>query len=243
MLQQSNHPALADENRLKASDYHPEEQLCHQPLETEVQLGKSESLDIFAALNRLEETILNSPRLPLTGKTMVNEDELLEQLDTIRLRLPEIVATAQEILQYKDLIIREAQQQVQQVLIEANQRAYQVANELGIVDRSEQEARQIRQIAIAECEQLRQQTITEIERVRNHNIQEMERMRQQVTIECQEIQSGADEYADQILHNMEYQLTDVLQAIQRGRKRLNIESSSLHELQVSERELTHLDDR
>ena len=239
MLQQSNHPVLTAENRSIVGDYAPEERLYQQPVGTEIKAEKIAAPDIFAAINHLEETILNSPRLPLTGKTMVNEDELLEQLDTIRLRLPEIVATAQEILQYRDRLIRETQQQVQQLLTEANQCAYQVANELGIIDRSEQEAHQIRQIAIAECEQLRQQTIAEIERVRNHNIQEMERMRQQVTIECQAIQAGADEYADRILHNMEYQLTDVLQAIQRGRQRLNIEAASCHESQPSERELTH----
>ncbi len=243
MLQQSNHPVLVEDNRLSSADYAPEQRIYQQPIEPEIKQEKIASPDIFAAINRLEETILNSPRVPLTGKTMVNEDELLEQLDTIRLRLPEIVATAQEIIQYRDRLIRETQQQVQQLLTEANQRAYQVANELGIIDRSEQEADRIRQMAIAECEQLRQQTIVEIERVRNHNIQEMERMRQQVTIECQEIQAGADEYADRILHNMEHQLTDVLQAIQRGRQRLNIEAASFHESQPLEQELTHLDDR
>jgi cell division septum initiation protein DivIVA len=238
MLQQSFHPALADETSSSVSDYRrPTE------IEAEVKLAKAESPVMFEAIDRLEETILNSPRVPLTGKTMVNEEELLEQLDTIRLSLPEIVATAQQILDYKDRIIDEAQQQVQQILAEANQRAYQVANELGIIDRSEQEANQIRQMAIAECEQLRQQTITEVERVRNHSIQELERMRQQVTIECQEIQDGADEYADRILHTMEYQLTDVLQSIQRGRQRLHIESDALRDSQLSARESIDLDDR
>jgi predicted GNAT family acetyltransferase len=216
MLQQSFHPALADETISNIADYRHVEMDTHP-----VQI---DAPDVFVAIDRLEETIFNSPRLPLTGKTMVNEEELLEQLDAIRVNLPEIVATAQEIIQYKNQIVREAQQQVQQILAEANQRAYQVANELGIIDRSEQEARQIRQMTIAECEHLRQQTVTEVERVRNHNIQEMERMRQKVTSECQEIQDGADEYADRVLHNMEYQLTDILQAIQRGRQRLNTES-------------------
>ena len=219
MLQQAFHPALADETYSSMADYPP-------PNEAEAKSVAVDAPAIFAAIDRLEETILNSPRVPLTGKTMVDEEELLAQLDTIRLNLPEIITTAQEILDYKDRLISETQQQVQQILAKANQRAYQVANELGIIDRSEQEANHIRQMAMAECEHLRQQTISEVERIRTHNIQEMERMRQQVMIECQEIQAGADEYADRILHNMEYQLTDVLQAIQRGRKRLNIESES-----------------
>jgi cell division septum initiation protein DivIVA len=235
MLQQSFHPALADETPTNIADY------CS--IETEFKPVRLDSPDIFAALDRLEETILNSPRVPLTGKTMINEQEILEHLDSIRSNLPEIVATAKEILQYKDRIVAEAQQQVQQILADANQRAYQVANELGIIDRSEQEARQIRQIAISECEQLRQQTITEVERVRNHNIQEMERMRQQTIVECQQIQDGADEYADRVLHDMEHQLNDVLQSIQRGRQRLNSESDSLPQSHSSERDLASSDKR
>jgi predicted GNAT family acetyltransferase len=236
MLQQSFDPALTAEIHSSIADY-------PQTIQVEPNSAELDSPAIFAAIDRLEETILNSPRVPLTGKTMVDEEELLEQLDTIRLNLPEVVTTAKEILQYKEQIISETQQQVQQILAEANQRAYQVANELGIIDRSEQEADRMRQITISECEQLRQKTTLELERVRHHSLQEMERMRQQVTIECQEIQDGADEYADRILHNMEYQLTDVLQAIQRGRKRLNIESESFHNSQLAERELTHLSDR
>jgi hypothetical protein len=221
MLQQSNHPALALETHSTVSATPLPEWHYPKPIEPEANPLQVEYPSVFAAIDRLEEAILNSPRIPLTGKTMVNEEELLEQLDLIRLNLPEIVATAQEILQYKDRAIKEAQQQVQQILAEANQRAYQVANELGIIDRSEREASQIRQLAIAECEQLRQQTLVEIERAHDRNLQEIERMREQVTIECHQMQAGADEYADRVLHNMEYQLTDILQAVQRGRQRLN----------------------
>lgn len=221
MLQQSFHPVLADDNYT----YTPE----NRTIEAEVIPVSVESPNVFVALDRLEETILNSPRVPLTGKTMVNEDEILEQLDAIRLNLPDVVAMAQEILQYKEQIIKDAQQQVQQIVADANQRAYHVANELGIIERSEREANQMRQVAIAECEQLRQQAVAEVERVRHHNIQEMERMRQKTTLECQQIQDGADEYADRILHSMENQLSDILQAIQRGRQKLDREAVALRQ--------------
>jgi vacuolar-type H+-ATPase subunit H len=213
MLQQTHYRSIAEDVPPKGLDYHP--------IETEIRPINLESSAVFAALDRLEERILNSPRLPLTGKTIIVEEELLEQLDTIRMHLPEVVAAAQEIVRYKERLIKEAQQQVQQILAEANQRAYQVANELGIIDRAECEASQIRQATLSECEQLRQQTAIEVQRVSERHFQDIERMREQVKIECQQIQDGADEYADRVLHNMEYQLSDILQAIQRGRQRLN----------------------
>jgi predicted GNAT family acetyltransferase len=236
MLQPSFNPVLADDNY----DYTPD----NRAIEAEVIPVKVESPNVFAALDRLEETLLNSPRVPLTGKTVVNEDELLEQIDAIRLNLPDVVAMAQEILQYKEQIIRDAQQQVQQILADANQRAYHVANELGIIERSEREAHQLRQVALAECEQLRQQAVAEVERVRHHNIQEIDRMRQKTAIECQQIQDGADEYADRILHNMEHQLSDILQAIQRGRQKLDRESVALRQNESTVPELaSRVDER
>ena len=213
MLQQTHYRSLTEDIPRKSFDY--------RPIETEIRPKNLESSAVFTALDRLEERILNSPRVPLTGKTVVVEEELLAQIDTIRMNLPEVIAAAQEIVRHKDRLIKEAQQQVQQILAEANQRAYQVANELGIIDRAEREASQIRQETLSECEQLRQQTAIEAQRVTELHFQDIERMREQVKIECQQIQDGADEYADRVLHNMEYQLSDILQAIQRGRQRLN----------------------
>jgi cell division septum initiation protein DivIVA len=195
-------------------------------VETEAAPATFESLDVFAAIECLETKILQSPRVPLTGKTMVNEDELLEQLDSIRLNLPEIVMTAHEVVRYKEHLIHEAQQQVQQIIAEAHQHAYQVANELGIIERAEQEARQIRHIAVTECEQLRQQTLMEAQRASDLNSQEMERLRARVTKECQQIQEGADEYADRVLREMEERLGETMQVIQRGRHRLKPDNSN-----------------
>jgi cell division septum initiation protein DivIVA len=225
MLQQYFHKTLADSNITA---------LQVNRLSSEIEAGsiEEESLGVFTAIELLEEKILNSPRVPLTGKTMVNEEELLEQLDLIRLKLPEVIIAAQEILQYKQQITTEAQKQVQHALIEANHRADRITNELGIIELSKHEANQIRQAAIVECEQFRQQTIAELEQ-----------MRQEVIAECQQIQSGADEYADQVLHNMQCQFTDVLQTVQRGRKRLERDAIARKNSQPQGQELVDLGDR
>lgn len=225
MLQKLSHPALAAATHASSSDDPPEPLYIQRSVETKFKPPQLDAGSVFAAIDRLEESILNSPRVPLTGKTMVNEEELLEQLDTIRLNLPEIIALAQSIVESKERLMKEARQQIQQIVAEANQRADRVANELGIIDRSKQEARQIRQMAIAESEHLRQQTIVEVERLRNYHIQEIEQMRNKAMAECQQIQDGADEYADRVLHDMEDRLTDVLQAIQQGRQRRNADYS------------------
>jgi cell division septum initiation protein DivIVA len=246
MLQQSYHQTLVDHS---SSTSREDSQQILSPKNTapteidSISIGL-ESPDIFKAIDRLEERILNSPRVPLTGKTLVDEEVLLEQLDAMRLSLPEVVTTAREILEYKRQIVREAQQQAQQILDDASHHAELIGHELGIVERAEQEAGQIRQIAIAECDRLRQQTIAELQQLHACQSRELSQMRQEVVAECHQIQAGADEYADRVLHNMEYQLKDLLQSIQRGRQCLNRDADTLRIVTPpSELEVTSLSDR
>jgi vacuolar-type H+-ATPase subunit H len=253
MLQQSYHQALIEQGIAATPDRHQMRSRSVRDAESPKNIATTEfdantielgSPDIFGAIDRLEERILNSPRVPLTGKTMVDEEVLLEQLDAMRLSLPEVVTTAREVLEYKHQIVREAQQQAQHILDEANRCAVQVSNELGIVERAEQEARQIRQQALAECEQLRQQALDDIQQLHDCQTRELGLMRQEVTAQCHQIQVGADEYADRVLHNMEYQLKDMLQSIQRGRQYLTQDANTLRIVTPpSDLEVASLSDR
>lgn len=246
MLQQSYHQTLVDQS---ISPHPVDRQQLRSPKNSatteidSISIGL-ESPDIFRAIDRLEERVLNSPRIPLTGKTMVDEELLLEQLDAIRLSLPEVVTTAREVLEYKHQIVRDAQQQAQHLLDEASHCAERISNELGIVDRAEQEATHIKQMALAECEQLRQQALSELQQLQDRQARELGQMRQEVVAECQQIQSGADEYADRVLHNIEYQLKDLLQSIQRGRQYLNRDADALRIVTpLADLEVTSLSDR
>ncbi len=177
--------------------------------------------ELLSEFSRFEELLLNSPRLPLTGKTMVGEDALLEQMDFIRSNLPQALQTAQDILHQRDRILRGAEQQAQQHIATAHQQAFQIANELGIVDRARAEAHQIKQIAQSECEQLHQQTLFDLDQCRAQYTQDIEQLRQQSLMECQQIQQNADAYADQVLQNLEEQLRELHAKIRRGRQHLN----------------------
>jgi vacuolar-type H+-ATPase subunit H len=166
-------------------------------------------LVLISELNRLEEMLLTSPKVPLTGKSMVAEDALIEQLDFIRAAMPSALASAQEIVGQRDRILREAHVQAQQILAAAEQKAFQLSNELGIVDRAKEEAERVRQQILAEAERERQQVC-----------QEMEEIRQQVSAECLQIQRGADEYSDSVLQSIDEHLGEIQAKIRRGRKHL-----------------------
>ncbi len=145
----------------------------------------------------------------MTRWTWVDEEQLLEQLDLVRLSLPEAFHEAEAIARQKDEIFLHAEQYAQEVIETAERQAAQILNEMGILQRAEMEAQQIRQQALAE-----------IERMRRQAQQDLEEMQRLAIAECEEIQAGADEYADRVLKEMELQLSEMMRVVRNGRQQL-----------------------
>lgn len=199
---------------------------------TEASASGPKSVDIQQELNRLEEMILASPRIPLSRKTLVDEERLLDQLDLVRLHLPTVFQEAQAIVQQKQEILLEAEQYAQDLIQAAEARAAQILNEMDIIRQAELQARQIQQQVQQECIAAQEQNIAEINQMHAQAQQELEEMRQQAIAESEDIQRGADEYADRVLQNIEQQINDILRIIHNGRQQLRPETSLTKE-QVS----------
>jgi cell division septum initiation protein DivIVA len=177
-------------------------------------------VDIQQELNQLEEIILGSPRVPFSGRTLVDEDQLLDQLDAIRLNLPPAFRQAVQVLQQRDTILAEADRYAQDLIQAAEQQAAQILNEMGLVQQAEQIARQIQTQAQAECDQLRATVLAEVDQIKQKSQQDWEAQRQSALQEQSIIQQEADAYADRVLFQVEQQLSQMLQIIQNGRSQL-----------------------
>ncbi|MFW6359611.1 MAG: DivIVA domain-containing protein [Chroococcales cyanobacterium] len=164
--------------------------------------------------------ILESPRLPLVGRTIIDEDQLLDQLDLVRINLPEAFAQALEILRQRDEILQQAQEYGEDLIAAAERSAAQILDETRIIQQAELQARRIREQVKRECEELQEQTLSEVEQMRLESLQELDQLRQLALAECEDIQEGADDYADSVLVNIEQQLTDMLRVIRNGREKL-----------------------
>jgi hypothetical protein len=200
-----------------------------ESLESEAEwsnLRDPQALKFLQELSHLEELLLKSPRVPLTGKAMVAEDEIIEHLDFIRSRLPAALEVAQSIVNQQEVILSSAEQQAQRQLAAAQQQAFQLSNELGIVDRAKAEATEIHQGVMAECTAARDQLRQEVEQVRRQHLQEMDHIRQQALAEAQEIRRGADEYADRVLQAIDSQLGEIQAKVRRGRQHLSSAATS-----------------
>lgn len=157
-------------------------------------------------------------------RTLIDEEALLDQLDLVRINLPQAFTEAVEIVRQKEEILLQAEEYAQDIIEEAQQRAAQIVDEMGIVRQAELEAGQIRASVQQEYEQIQQSTLAEIEQMRRQAHQEIEQLRQMALAECEDIQDGADEYADAVLSNIEQQLNQMLRVIRNGRQQLDGEA-------------------
>ena len=186
----------------------------------------SGSIDIHQELNRLEEIVVGSPRIPLTRRTLVDEEQLLDHLDLVRLHLPAAFQVAQNIVYQQEEILLQAEQYAKEIRLRAEQhaeeiiqvaeaRAVQILNDvLNIYSAQERKVQQ-------ECVAAQDQTRHEIDQMRRQFQQELEEMRLSAIAESEDIQRGADEYADAVLRNIEQQLNSMLQIIHNGRQQLH----------------------
>ncbi|MEA5564629.1 DivIVA domain-containing protein [Anabaena sp. UHCC 0399] len=184
------------------------------------------SVDIQEELNRLEEIMLTSFRIPLTGRTLVDEEKLLEQLDYIRVSLPSVFQQAAAILEQKDEILLEAEEYGQQLVDAAQAKRAQILAESDIIMQAEHQAEQLRQQVQQECEAMMKDTLNEIDLKRLACQEELEQMRQIAIAQAQEIEGGADQYADHVLEGIEQDLKDMLRIITNGRQQLRADSQS-----------------
>src|SRR5512146_383430 len=112
-------------------------------------------MDIMQLLDRLETVLSGGSRIPLSGKTMVDEHECMDILDQLRIAVPEEVKQAKRLQSDRDRIIRDAEERAERIIAQAREQASASAEQHEIVRAAEARARLILQAADAEAEERR----------------------------------------------------------------------------------------
>ncbi|MEW6188529.1 MAG: ATPase [Actinomycetota bacterium] len=144
-------------------------------------------MDIMALIDKLEDLIARSKKVPLSSSVIISEQKLYEIIDQIRGTLPEELKQARWIVKERQEMLAEAEKEANRIIDEARQKTQAITSETEIVKLAEQRATEIIEAARAK-----------------------ER----------EIRLGAEDYADEMLANLEVNLGKLLTAVQRGRDRL-----------------------
>jgi cell division septum initiation protein DivIVA len=145
-----------------------------------------EQLDILYLLDQLEEVLGGGSRLPLTSRTLVDEQEILDILDQIRVSIPEELKAARRITLERDQIMVDAQAEADRILQAAETEALDRVAEHGLVRAAEGRAADIEERALRKAADVRRDADAYAYRV-------LQKLREQIAQIAQTVDRGMTE--------------------------------------------------
>ena len=114
-------------------------------------------VDILYLLDQLEEVLGGGSRLPLTSRTLVDEQEILDILDQIRVSIPEEVKAARRLTDQRDQVIADAHAEGDRILRDADVQAAERVDEHQLVRTAESRAADIEDRALRQAADIRRE--------------------------------------------------------------------------------------
>lgn len=160
---------------------------------------------IYELLKLLEIVLEKSfPILP-NYLVAVKVKEIESLIDRIYASLPNEVQEARAFLRRREELQIEAQQKAEKIIVDAQNEANKLLSESDILRAVQKEAEKIKEQVITDCEDIKRKALEDAENVRIQAADEAIRIRE-----------GAEVYAEQILANIERDLTQLQQVVKNG---------------------------
>lgn len=112
-------------------------------------------MDILHLVDRLEEVFNEGRPIPLTRKLAVDEDRVLELIDQMRVSIPDEVRKAQQILNQRDKILAQSQEEADRTVKLAQEKAAQLVEREATVEQARARAQELMRQAQADAETIR----------------------------------------------------------------------------------------
>ena len=113
-------------------------------------------MDIQHLVDRLEQALNESTRIPLSAYLLVNEEKVYSLLDQMRVAVPEEIKRANRVEAEKDRILAQAKEEAERVRELARQEAGELVKRDAIVNAAQHRAENIVERARRDAEALRQ---------------------------------------------------------------------------------------
>ena len=104
----------------------------------DAEVPEEESDDVLILLDRLEELVGVSRRMPFRNRVIIEEDEFLGLVDQIRAAVPREIRQAQRVVEERSDIITGAQQEAAKILDHARTQAEYIISEQGVMNEARQ---------------------------------------------------------------------------------------------------------
>jgi hypothetical protein len=112
-------------------------------------------IEILYLVDRLENLIASSPRIPLVNRFMVKEADILSIIDQMRASIPDEIKQARRIIQDKERILTQAQADANKLTARAREETERALHREGLLRSAEARSQEILQLAEEKSEQLK----------------------------------------------------------------------------------------
>jgi vacuolar-type H+-ATPase subunit H len=112
-------------------------------------------VDILYLVDRLENLIASSRKMPLVNQIIMKESDILNIVDQLRTTIPDEIKQARRVIQDKERILAQAQAEANALLARAREESEQAVNRQGLLRVAETRAQELVQRAEGEAEQLK----------------------------------------------------------------------------------------
>ncbi len=148
------------------------------------------TVDFVYLLDRLEEALVTGSRVPLTARTLVDEQECLDILDQMRVALPGEVKYARRVMEERESMISQAREEAERIVRNAEVKAGRLVEEHALVRAAQARALQIEDDAERSAEQVRAEAERYAGRVLNRVGERLEQALGSIRAGLRELEAG-----------------------------------------------------
>ena len=116
-------------------------------------------MEILEIIDKLEEKIDKAMNIPIINKSLMDKEELLADIEDIRLQLPEELKQARWMKEERKKIISEAQQEAESIIKAAEEKTIQMVQEHEITKKAYERATSMIDSAKDNAQETRKQTL------------------------------------------------------------------------------------
>ena len=122
-------------------------------------------MEILEIIDKLEEKIDKAMNIPIINRSLMDKEELLADIEDIRLQLPDELKQARWMKEERKKIISEAQQEAESIIKEAEEKTIAMVQEheitkkayeraTGMIDSAKENAQETRKQTLEYCDEL-----------------------------------------------------------------------------------------
>lgn len=144
-------------------------------------------MDILYLLDRLENLIASSRRMPLVNQIILKEADILSVIDEMRMVIPDEIQQARRIVQDKERILSQANVEAANIVSRARAESERAMNREGLLRAAEGRSQEL----MRQAEEQAQELVRQAKRHSEH------------------LQNDADTYVSETLHGLKEHLTSI----------------------------------